>query len=243
MLSRFRGVLVGAALLLVAAVGVLWALRVPVLTALGRLVVEERAPSPSDAIVVLSSSIVLGAAEAAELYRAGHAPRVVVLEPLPGADERILAQLEVGIPSVRERALLVLTRLGVPRDAVIVEGVGDGTDSRVLALVRWAHATRARQVIVVGDRSHSRRIATMLRRKLGDRTVIVMRASRHDAFDPEAWWRQRGMARELVMEGLRWANSLVLGDLWSRAEAPALTRRTAALRRWPRCRSAATPCG
>ena len=234
--------LVGAALLLVA-LGVLWTLRVPVLAALGNLVVEERTPSRSDAIVVLASSIVLGAAEAAELYRAGHAPRVVILEPPPGTDERVLAQLEVGIPSVRERALLVLARLGVPRDVVIVESGGDGTNSRVRALVRWAQATRARQVIVVGDRSHSRRIATMLRRKLGERTAIVMRASRHDAFDPDAWWRQRGMARELVMEGLRWANSLVLGDLWSRAESPALTRRTATLRRWPDCRSAATPCG
>ena len=65
--SRFRVVLVGAALLLVA-VGVCGTLRVPVLTALGRLVVEERAPSRSDRSSG-SQQHRLGAAEAAELYR------------------------------------------------------------------------------------------------------------------------------------------------------------------------------
>ena len=240
--SRF-GVVLVAFVVLVVALGVLWMVRAPMLTALGRLVVEEREPSRSDAIVTIASNVVVGAAEAAELYRAGHAPRVVLLLPPPGADERVLARLELGIPTAGERALLVLARLGVPRTAVTVELDPDGTNSRVRAIADWARAARARQVIVVADRSHSRRIATLLRRRLGDRTAIVMRASRYDGFDPNGWWRQREMARELAMEGLRWVNSLMLGDLWSSAESAALTRRTAARRRPADRRSAATPCG
>jgi uncharacterized SAM-binding protein YcdF (DUF218 family) len=198
---------------IVVSLAALWIARAPVLAAVGRLVVEEGAPGRADAIVVLASNRVVGAAEAAQLYRRGHAARVVLVAAPPGADEQILARLELGIPGASERAALVLTRLGVPRAALVVQTEVDGTNSGVRTIARWARGANARQLIVVADRAHSRRIGTLLRRRL-DGAAIVMRTSPHDGFDPERWWRTRGMTRELVMEGLRWINSVVLGDLW-----------------------------
>jgi len=198
--------------------GVAWLARAPILTTVGDLVVEETPAARSDAIVAMSSRPI-GVAEAAELYRSGFAPRVVVLAPSRGADERILDGLGLRIPGVAEQAVLVLSRLGVPPDAIQVHADVDGTNSGVRATARWAQRAGARRLIVVADRSHSRRVATLLRAQSPD-TTIVMRSSRHDAFDPTRWWRQRGMTRELAMEGLRWINSVVVGDLWEAREAP-----------------------
>lgn len=219
-MARFRP-LPGSLVALVAVailVGGAWLAREPILTVVGQLIVEETPTVRAEAIVAMSIRPI-GVAEAAELYRSGFAPRVVVLAPSRGPDERILDGLGLQIPGVAEQAVLVLTRLGVPRDAIVVQADVDGTNSGVRAAARWAENARARRLIVVADRSHTRRIATLLRAQIPG-ALIVMRASRHDAFDPTRWWRQRGMTRELVMEGLRWVNSLVVGDLWAGREAP-----------------------
>jgi hypothetical protein len=44
--------------------------------------------------------------------------------------------------------------------------------------------------------------------------VVIVRASPDDPFHPEGWWRDRHNSREVIMESLRWVNSLLLGDLW-----------------------------
>ena len=210
--SRRRRVIV--ALLVVATLATLWLLRAPLLTRVGALLVEEGRPARAEAIVVFSSHPAAAAVEAAELYRAGYGSRVLVLTAPPDPDDRVLARLGVEIPPQHERAVFVLGRLGVPRNAITLEPGGDGTNNGVRALARWAEAARARRLLVVADRSHTRRVATLLRAQLPS-TTIVMRASHDDSFDPTRWWSDRTMAREVAIEGLRWVNSVVFGDLWA----------------------------
>ncbi len=108
---------------------------------------------------------------------------------------------------------LRLTRIpGVPREAIAIEPGGDGTAES--ARSRWAQSARPARLLVVADRSHTRRIATLLRARL-PATTVVMRAAREDGFDETRWWRDRSMTREIVMESLRWANSALLGNLWT----------------------------
>jgi hypothetical protein len=212
-----RRVLVISILTVMAVVTVLWFARAVVLARAGGLLVEEGPPMRADTIIVFTSHPVPAAVEAADLFRAGYAPRIVILAAPPGAEERILSRLAITIPAPHERAILVMVRSGVPRRAITVMSGGDGTNGDVRAVARWARRARPARLLVVAGRSHTRRIATLLRPRLPG-IVVVMRAPRDDGFDPSRWWRDGSMAREVMTEALRWINSVWLGDLWADEE-------------------------
>jgi uncharacterized SAM-binding protein YcdF (DUF218 family) len=206
--------LLGLLVLLGLALGA-WTAREPILTAIGSLVVEETPLRAADVVVFVADNAVLLAAETASIVRAGHAPRVLVLAPPAGPDARILADLGITVPRDDEVAVLVLRRLGVPREAITVLTVRvDGTNAAVRTIARHAAEHRVSRMIVVTHRSHTRRTARLLRRLAPPETVVMARAPADDPYRAEGWWRERGSARELALEGLRWVNSLVLGDLW-----------------------------
>ncbi len=90
--------------------GIVYLARYPLLRAAGRFWIVDESPQPSDAIVILSDDNYLGerAARAAELYRAGWAPRVV-------ASGRFLRPYA----SITELMQRDLTERGVPAAAVV----------------------------------------------------------------------------------------------------------------------------
>lgn len=208
-------------LLAVAGAAVLWLQREPLLGAAGRLVVEEAPPAPAGLVAVLAHGQVLAAAAAAEAVTAGHAPRVLLFAAEPGPEDRLLERLAVPRPPPHELMALVLRRLGVAGDAIVVEPQRTGgTNAAVAAVARYARAHRVDRVLVVTHRSHTRRTAVLLRRALGPGSTVIPRAPAEDPFDPDRWWRDRDSARELVMEALRWFNSLVLRDFWRQPVEP-----------------------
>jgi uncharacterized SAM-binding protein YcdF (DUF218 family) len=214
--KRSRGLGSFSILLVVLVVALaIWLARAPLLVGVGALFVEDDSARRADAIVVVSSHPAIAALEAAALFRGGYAPRALVLAPPPDADDRALARLRIALPLPHERAALVMSHAGVPRTAIAIEPGGDGTNSDVRAVARWATRAHVRALIVVADRSHTRRIATLLRGRLPT-TTIVMKSARDDGFDETRWWRDRSMSREVVMESLRWVNSVWLGDLFAR---------------------------
>jgi hypothetical protein len=93
------------------------------------------------------------------------------------------------------------------------------------------------RLIVVANRSHTRRTARLLRREFADAGAVMVRAAPHDPFQPDAWWRDRKSARELAMEGLRWLNSFVLRDLWSAVAIPSSYAETARAASWEMARA------
>jgi uncharacterized SAM-binding protein YcdF (DUF218 family) len=212
--KRRRVLLILAGVLLLA-LGSLWAAREPLLAAVGRLVVEEGEPAPADLAVLLSNTPVLDAEEAARHVAAGHVGKVLILARRPHPQEAVARGLGIRLPPPHELAAQVLERLGVPPASIAVAPLASGgTNAAAREVARYARAHGARRLLVVTHRSHTRRTATLLRRHLGPEGRVVMRASPHDPYRAEAWWRDRESARELAMEGLRWANTILLGDLW-----------------------------
>lgn len=84
--------------LCVLALVTLWVQREPVLSAIGRLVVEEPAPAPAELVVLHSNNPVLAAQEAATLITGGHAPQVLLFRPPPSPEEEIVARLGLPLP-------------------------------------------------------------------------------------------------------------------------------------------------
>ena len=201
--------------LLVLGAASLWIFRASLLTSAARLLVAEDPWAPADLAAVLSENRALDAAVSAEAVRAGYVPRVLLLVPAQRPDEALLQDLQIAVLRPHEVATLVLLRLGVPREAIVIEPLPRrGTNAAVQTVARYARNHGVKRLIVVTARSHTRRAGILTRRALGPGTTVIVRASPRDDFHPEGWWRDRDQAREVMIEGLRWLNSLVLGDLW-----------------------------
>lgn len=155
-------------------------------------------------------------AVAADAVRGGYVKRVVLLATAKRPDDELLRNLRIAVPPPHEIATLVLVRLGVPRDAIVVVPLpGAGTNVAIRTVARYAKDHGARRVVLIAPRSHTHRAAILLRRALGPDALVIVRASPRDGFEPHGWWRSRDQAREVMVESLRWLNSLLLGDLWS----------------------------
>ncbi len=220
-------------LLLVLGVGliVLWAERAPLLTAVGRLVVEETPLGRADLVVVLPNTPRI-AAEAAAIVKSGSAPRVLLFTSARQADDDVLAKLGLEVVKPHDVVVKVLHASGVgPERTVLIPRSPDGTNQAAREVIRYAQRQGLTRVIVVTERSHTRRIARLLRRELTAPGGVMVRAAPGDTFRPESWWRHREGARELAMEGLRWLNSFVLRDLWSSDDARAASYGRAEVRR------------
>jgi len=203
-----------AALVVVGAVALLCLGRSTVLGVLGSALVAEGPLTPADVAVVSNANPVSDAFEAALLYRTGYVQEIVVPRFVP---ERHVEDLHrLGIPYLPQTELVeaVLEHSGVPSAAIrMLPGRVDGTEKEVAAVASFVAERRPRSVLFVTARSHTARSTWLLRRALPRGTEVTVRSPRDDVFDPGSWWHSRREAREVMMEYLRWGNSL-LGDLW-----------------------------
>jgi len=196
----------------------LWTQHAVFLTAVGGLVVEESPLAKADIVVILGEPPRL-AVEAAALVKNGYAPRVVLFTSAPSADDDVVAGLGVKVPRPHEIAVEVLRASGIATARIeLLPHEPEGTNDSAQELARYAKAQRVTRVIAVTYRSRTRRTAYLLRRELARSSTVIVRAAARDPFHPESWWRDRAQARELALEGLRWLNSLLLRDVWSRQE-------------------------
>ena len=156
------------------------------------LIVKAELPH-ADAIAVLagSSTYVERTRHAAELFREGRAPTIVLTsDNLPsgwsGEQQRN--------PLFVERAVEELKRQGVPVEAIeIVPGAVVNTYDEIVHLRDYAAAHRLRSVLVVTSAYQSRRALWTLRRVFnGSNLVIgVMPAEPEQSPNPATWWLHR----------------------------------------------------
>ncbi len=199
-----------ALLVVVLSLAALWGARRTVLGMIGTALVTEDPLRPADVAVVSIAGVRAGALEAARLYRAGLAGRVIVSR---WQDEPLDATLRtLGVPHLvpHELARAILERAGVPPHAVrVLDEPVDGTESEVAAVSRVVWREQPGSVLFLTARSHSARARWLLDRTLPGRVPVAVRSAPGDGFQPAAWWRSREDARELVMEYLRWAHAVL----------------------------------
>jgi len=192
----------------------LWIFRVPLLRAVGGVLVAEDALAPVDVIAVSHANVRASALEAAALYREGIARRIIVAEWKKEALKTKLDELGVPYLASHELVVAILERSGVPREAItVLPGSVDGTNPEIAVYARFANREKPGALLYVISRSHTARAARRLRREAPG-TRILVRAPREDDFHADTWWHRRGSTREVMTEYLRWFNSFVLGDWW-----------------------------
>ena len=193
-----------------------WVLLVPAALVLalfpfwGRLLVRSDALDRADAAVVLGGSRSVRWLEAAELFREGFVPRILLLASAEDDGEVLLRDRGITIPTDAELARDALRRLGIPTDAVsVVGGRHTSTADEARTLRQAVEANRWRAVIVVTSRLHTRRAGLAVERHLaGTGARVIVRATRFERSNPARWWRSR---RDVYMTVTEWSKLVLYG--------------------------------
>lgn len=179
----------------------------------GTLLVEENTPKKADLIIVLMGSgpdRILGAVD---LYKAGYAPRILMVENWePGYE--LLEERGVKVPRDAGLTAWVGIQLGVPEEAfVILPGNARSTQEEALIASRYLRDDPdIDRVLLVSSKYHSRRSAIIFRWAIEDAEILSC-PTPYDRFEAESWWRSRQDAKWTVMEYVKLINFYLL-DRW-----------------------------
>ncbi|MGH9691257.1 MAG: YdcF family protein [Candidatus Acidiferrales bacterium] len=162
---------------------VLYLARYPLLRLAGGFWVVDETPQTSDAIVILGDDNFHAdrASRAAELFKAGLAPRVV-------ASGRYL-RLYLSIAELEEHDL---TDRGVPAAAIVLLA-HHATDTReeAVAISQLISSRGWKRVILVTSNYHTRRSEYICERIFPAGTVLTVVAAKDSEYDPGKWWWTR----------------------------------------------------
>ncbi len=157
--------------------------RHPLLRIAGNFWTVDDGPVAADAIVMLGDDNYSGdrAARAADLLKAGWAPRVV-------ASGRYLRPYA----SVAELEARDLTDHGVPATAIVrLDHRAEDTREECVAIGQLISARGWKRIILVTSNFHTRRSRYICSRTFPPGTVLRVVAARDSDFDPDNWWRTR----------------------------------------------------
>jgi uncharacterized SAM-binding protein YcdF (DUF218 family) len=169
----------------------------------GRYLTKEDPIENADAIAVLAGTRMDRALEAADLYRRGFAPLIVLTQQTPERSFAVLAQRGITLPLDAQVAREVLQKLGVPPAAIVVpREIHGNTAQEARTLHRLAVTNNWHTLIVVTSKYHLRRAGFSMRRELaGTGIQVAMRGTRYDDANPDWWWTSRGDWRWVLEEG------------------------------------------
>jgi len=191
--------------LAVIAVSLLFAGRESLLRAGGSLLVVSDPVASADAIAVLAGSIPDRILHAVDLYRAGMAPRIFLTRGRESGGRRELRARGIDIPEPYQLNRKIALRLGVPPEAVVVvEERAASTREEIGVLLAALRRQRARSVLLVTSKTHSRRAALIFHVLSGDEIRAYVSPTPYDPFTPGDWWHHRAIARRVVTEYAKW---------------------------------------
>ena len=161
----------------------IYIVRHPLLRFAGGFWVVNEQPQASDAIVMLSDDNYEAdrAAQAAVLYKAGWAPRVV-------ASGRLLRPY-AGIAELEEHDL---EARGVPESAIVkLPHAARNTREECQDIGRFVVAHGWMRILLVTSNYHTRRARYICSRVFPSGTTLIVSSARDTDYDPDSWWRTR----------------------------------------------------
>jgi uncharacterized SAM-binding protein YcdF (DUF218 family) len=168
----------------------------------GRLISREDPLQKVDAIYVLGGTWALRPLEGADLWREGYGAKVVLSPAILDIGEEVL--IARGTPAPRpvdiQRKMLIEQAQVAPEAIEILPGEFDNTAQEAEGIAPLVAANKWRSLIVITDRSTTRRAGYAMRRALGPDVQIIMRASRYDDYKPGTWWTTRPTFRMTFYE-------------------------------------------
>jgi len=185
-------------LLAILAIGLVLFYR-PLLAGMADLLVLSDPVQKAQVIVALSGeSNGEREAYAAELWKAGFAPKILV------------AGCQIAWKTIEADCMKRhLLELGVPSSAILQEKEGRNTREQAVNIGAKLRPLHVRSLILVTSPYHSRRAVAIFRNVLGSEIRVISAPVRNSSFQKEGWWTRSHDTRRVVGEYVSWVKFLM----------------------------------
>lgn len=160
--------------------------RAPLLTGLAQAWIVDQPLQKADAIVLLGGGIETRPFAAAQLYREGYAPKILVMKNRSGPT----AQLGITAPET-EIIRKVLVQAGVAEgDVAYTRDEVTSTYEESTTVRNWAKANHVKTVIIPTDVFHTRRVSWVFRKQFqGTGVQVIVRVVPVREYKADVWWQ------------------------------------------------------
>jgi uncharacterized SAM-binding protein YcdF (DUF218 family) len=168
----------------------------------GQFLIIDEPLEPADALVVLAGMRVERWLEAAELYREGKAPAILLSRGIVEPAETRLRARGIRFPAQTDLVKDALVQMGIPAAAISTFPHSvDNTADEALRTREAAERNGWKRLIVVTSKYHTRRARYAFERELkGSGIGVQVRGSRFDEIQPDRWWKSRSDFRWVFSE-------------------------------------------
>jgi uncharacterized SAM-binding protein YcdF (DUF218 family) len=184
---RLRQFFVALVVLLLAIIAV-YVFRETILVQVANFLIIDDKPAKADIIYVLNGDHNTRPYKAAELYKSGYAPKVVIARA-----EDSPASMQGLIANDTDISDHVFQLAGIPETAIVelkVPGGVSSTFDEAISLRQYCREKSLHRVIVVTSSFHTRRARWIIARLLSPIGVEVLMAQAPDAkYGPQNWWK------------------------------------------------------
>lgn len=151
---------------------------------------------------------------AADLYKQGYAPRILISRPAAGPRTR-MDDIEdsLGHPrfaTVEERAHAIYNVLDVPAEALAPFGKGHLSTVEEAEALREFLGPGPRTILVVTSPYHARRAKLVLEQTLPEDVTVLMTVTPYEHFN-ERWWTDYYTAPKVILESAKILHYLLGG--------------------------------
>ena len=180
-----------------------------ILRQLGEIIVLDNAPVQSDAVIVLNTGIEYypRLIEAAEIYRAGFAGKVVI-----NGNRKTVTLRELEGKGFKPRcpwytdSVQILAILGVPEQDILWISAEDAYDTvtEALAVGEELKQQQIKTIIITTSKFHTRRANFIWNRLFMEHLSITTIAAKADPYKPSSWWKEGRQIRWVLAEYGAW---------------------------------------
>jgi len=199
---RSRGRRIARWVVAIAAVAVIgYAAAIPLLRFAGRQMVDVDPLQRTDAMLVTASGLDR-IVEAAELYRQGIAPVILLTLPPRDKAETFLLSRGIAVDLNEVRRKRILEALGVPGDAIVfLPDLVGSTADEARAFAKWADGQAIRSLTIVTSPYHTGRTRLTFEHMLTGKPIALrLHAATLIPFEPDTWWQDRDRLRNGIIE-------------------------------------------
>jgi uncharacterized SAM-binding protein YcdF (DUF218 family) len=162
------------------------AFKTPILQSFSNHLMKQDKLEKADLLVVLSGEAYDRGNEAAKLYKQGYASQIVC--PGGNIEGALLALGDTLYES--DVCKMDIVRNGVPGSAVTVLHYGTSTREEADTILSYCEEHHATKIIIVTSLFHTRRAASVYKKRFAAAGIKVLMNGAHDMrFDEDYWWQ------------------------------------------------------
>ncbi len=180
----------------------------------GTWLIKKDSPVHADAMVMLMGSIPDRVLETYDLYKAGFAHRLILVEESMGAYRELEAR-GAHIISNTQQCRNAAIALGIPADSIIVlPGDARSTQQEAIIIREFLKVRPGIDtILLVTSSDHTRRASMIFKKafeKSGMQVVVYSCPSKYSKYNGKGWWKQKEGIQVVLFESIKIANFLFI---------------------------------